>query len=53
MNIEINSFGICLDSNWTYIALSWQILTTGAILFAGYKLFKKYFWKSKLGKGLA
>ena len=45
MTIEFNHYGICLDSNWTYIALSWQILLTASVLFVGYKFYKKRFAK--------
>mgnify|MGYP003350142992 FL=1 len=45
MNIEFNGYGVCVDSAWTYIALSWQILITATILFVGYKFYKN--WKNK------
>ena len=45
VNIEINDYGICLDSAWTYLALSWQLLLTATILFVGYKFYKKRFAK--------
>ena len=42
IGIEINHYGICLDSNWTYIALSWQILATAIGLYIAIKLYRKY-----------
>ena len=53
MNIELNGYGICVDSAWTYIALSWQILITATILFAGYKFYKKRFAKIQLDRRVA
>jgi len=41
MNIEINDYGFCLDSNWTYIAISWKLITLTALVFIGYKIYKK------------
>ena len=40
MNIELNSYGFCLDSDWTYIAIDWKLITlsvVGAILYKVYK----------------
>ena len=45
MTIEFNDYGIEIDSAWTYIALSWQILLTASILFVGYKFYKN--WRNK------
>ena len=53
MTIEFNDYGICLDSNLTYIALSWQILITATILFVGYKFYKKRFGKIQLDRRVA
>ena len=33
VGIEINHYGIEIDSAWTYLALSWQLLLTSAIIF--------------------
>jgi hypothetical protein len=43
--IEVNSYGVCLDSYWVYVALSWQILATATALFVAYKIYKKRFVK--------
>ena len=45
IGIEINHYGIEIDSAWTYLALSWQLLLTATILFVGYKFYKKRFAK--------
>ena len=43
--IEINDYGFCLDTEWTYVALSWQLIATATLLFIGYKIYKKRFAK--------
>ena len=45
MNIEINHYGFCLDSNWCYIALSWELLTIATILTAATYAYK--LWRDK------
>ena len=45
LNIEVNNYGVCLDSAWTYLALSWQLLATAAVVVIGYKIYKKRFGK--------
>ena len=42
IGIEVNHYGICLDSNWTYIALSWQILVTAAAFAVAFRLYRQY-----------
>lgn len=44
MTIELDNYGLMLDTNWCYIALSWQLLITAGAVFAGYKFYKK--WKT-------
>lgn len=41
MNLEINDYGICLDSDWTYIAINWKLIVLSAVIFAGYKFYKR------------
>ena len=41
MNIELNSYGICLDSEWTYIALDWKLIILAVIGYVGYKFYKR------------
>ena len=45
VGIEINEYGIEIDSAWIYLALSWQLFLTATILFVGYKFYKKRFGK--------
>jgi hypothetical protein len=40
--IEIGSYGFMLDTNWCYIALSWQLIITLSLLTIGYKVYKAY-----------
>jgi hypothetical protein len=42
MNIEIDSYGFMLDTEWCYVALNWQLLITATILTIGYKAYKVY-----------
>ena len=45
MTIELDNYGFMLDTEWAYVALSWQLLMTAGVIFAGYKAYKK--WKIK------
>ena len=45
MTIEFNHYGICVDSEWFYIALDWKLLATAALVFVGYKVYRKKFIK--------
>lgn len=47
VNIEINGYGFCLDSEWTYLALSWKLIATAVLVVIGYKIYKKRFYKFK------
>jgi len=41
MTIELNHYGLCLDSRLCYIALDWALLVTAAVLIVGYKVWRK------------
>jgi hypothetical protein len=42
MTIELNDYGFMLDMGDTlYVSLSWAMLLTSAIIFAGYKIYKR------------
>jgi len=41
MNLELNSYGICLDSGWCYIALDWKLITVSVVGAILYKVIKK------------
>lgn len=45
MKLELNGYGLCLDSDWFYIALDWKLLATAALVFIGYKVYRKKFIK--------
>ena len=47
IGIEIDGYGICLDSEWTYLALSWKLIATAVLVVIGYKIYKKRFYKFK------
>ena len=41
MTIELDQYGFMLDTEWCYIALSWQLLITSALLAVAYKIYKR------------
>jgi hypothetical protein len=41
MTIELDQYGFMLDTEWCYVALSWQLLIASALIFAGYKIYKR------------
>jgi hypothetical protein len=42
MTIELNEYGFMLDMGDTlYLSLSWAMLLTSAVIFAGYKFYKR------------
>jgi hypothetical protein len=45
MNIEINHYGVCVDSDWIYVALSWQIIATAVLVVIGWKVYKTFYKK--------
>jgi hypothetical protein len=40
MTIELDQYGFMLDTEWCYIALSWQLLIASAIVLIAYKAYK-------------
>ena len=40
IGIEVDGYGITLDSYWAYVALSWQLLATATVLLVAYKVWK-------------
>lgn len=43
LGIEVNHYGVCIDSNWIYVALSWQIITAAVLIVIGYKVYKRFY----------
>jgi hypothetical protein len=42
MTIELNEYGLMLDlGDFLYVSLSWSMLITSAIIFAGYKIYQR------------
>jgi hypothetical protein len=41
MKIELDNYGFMLDTEWCYVALSWQLLITTALLLTAYKIYKR------------
>jgi hypothetical protein len=39
--LELGRYGLMLDTEWAYVSLSWQLLATSAIVFAGYTIYKR------------
>jgi hypothetical protein len=42
MTIELGQYGFMLDTEWCYVALSWQLIIVSAIALIGYKIYKKF-----------
>lgn len=41
MTIELDNYGFMLDlGDFVYVSLSWAMLLTSAVIFAGYKIYK-------------
>jgi hypothetical protein len=41
LSIELNEYGLCVDTAWFYIALDYRFLTTALLITIGYKVYKK------------
>jgi hypothetical protein len=41
MTIELDNYGFMFDTNWCYVALSWQLLITTALAITAYKIYKR------------
>jgi len=41
MTLELNGYGLCLDSDWFYVALDWKLITLTALVVIGYKVYKR------------
>jgi hypothetical protein len=41
MTIELNVYGFEIDTDWCYVALSWQLLITATLLTIAYKIYKR------------
>jgi len=48
MTIEIDTYGFMLDTEWAYVALSWQLLITSALLGIAYKAYRIYLKRNGL-----
>jgi len=42
MTIELDTYGFMFDTEWAYIALSWELLITSAVIATAYLAFKKW-----------
>jgi hypothetical protein len=41
MNLELNSYGVCFDTAWAYIAIDWKLITIGALGYLAFKVYKR------------
>ena len=41
MTIELGHYGFMLDTEWCYIALSWQLLATALVIVIGVKVYNR------------
>lgn len=42
VSLEVNNYGVCLDSAWTYIALSWQLIATAVIIGIVWRVYRRW-----------
>ena len=43
LGIELDNYGIQIDSNWVYLALSWQLIATAVLVVIGWKVYKRFY----------
>jgi len=41
LSIELNEYGLCVDTAWFYIALDYRFLTTALLVTIAYKIYKR------------
>lgn len=41
MNLELNSYGLCLDTDWAYVAMNWKLITLSVVGVTLYKVIKR------------
>jgi len=41
MKLEFNDYGLCIDSDWFYIALNWKIIILSVVGVTIYKVIKR------------
>ena len=41
MTIELDQYGLMIDTELFYIALTWQIMITTALVITAYKIYKR------------
>jgi hypothetical protein len=41
LTIELGRYGFMLDTEWCYIALSWELIATFTLLTIAYKIYKR------------
>ena len=42
MTIELNDYGFMIDAgDFLYVSLSWAMLITSTVIFAGYKIYQR------------
>lgn len=42
MTIELDDYGFMFDTEWAYVALSWEMLITGGVIATALLVFKKW-----------
>ena len=48
MKIELDTFGLMINTEWIYISLTWQMLILSALSVIAYKSYKAYNKREKL-----
>jgi hypothetical protein len=39
--IELGRYGFMIDTEWAYVSLSWELLTTALVILVGIKVYNK------------
>lgn len=42
LSLEFDRYGFTIDSYWAYLSLSWGFLALSAVIFIGYRIFRKW-----------
>ena len=41
MTIELNGYGLCVDTDWAYLALDWKLIIVGWSIALGVIIYKR------------
>ena len=41
LSIELNEYGLCIDTAWMYLAFDYRFITTALLVTIAYKIYKR------------